>query len=386
MTIFGWDASHFDAVPSGARVVSEGFKFMTHKAGGDANDAELGAWWSAMKGYRDGLLLGAYWVLYPGNPTGRANAFCDRLDAVCPGWGDAPFILQADCEIWGGNSGTLPSRAEIEAFCDRLRVRAPKLMPVVYGPRWCYGNSLAGLNYPLWASSYVGGSGAASALYPGDSSSKWGAYSGQVPTILQFSSSATIAGQTTCDANAYRGTLAQLTKLLAPGWAADIEEEAMAFIANQAAFNDALAKAFTDPDVRKAAASATWLTDGVLPAPADAAPNADGTPNTYWTAWGLVGSGRGAAVSARTYSNQTLALAQQLVASGGADVDEASLAAALAPLLNGVTAQQIEDALRDVLREGVGPAAAARHAMGPEDEATRLVREQTQKRIQGSGE
>jgi hypothetical protein len=385
MTIFGWDASHYDATPTGSRVVSEGFSFFTHKAGGDANDAALGSWWSAMKPYRNKVLLGAYWVLYPGSPTARANAFCDRLDAVCPGWGDAPFILQADCEIWGGNSGTLPSRAEIEAFCDRLRVRAPKLMPVVYGPKWCYGNALTGLNYPLWASSYVSGSGAASSLYPGDSSTKWGAYSGQVPQILQFTSSATIAGQTTCDANAYRGTLAELTKLLAPGWAETIEDEAMAFIENQAAFNDALAKAFADADVRKATAAATWLTDGVLPAPADAAPNADGTPNAYWTAWGLLGSGRGAAVSARTYSNQTLALAQQLVATSGTGADAAALATALAPLLNGVTAQQIEDALRDVLREGVGPVAVARQAAG-DDQQTRVAREQAQRRIAGPGE
>jgi hypothetical protein len=219
-TIFGWDASHYDDVKSDTaeRVISEGFSFYTHKAGGDADDNELAAFWAEFKGHRDKLLVGAYWVLLPGNPVGRANAFCDRLDKVCPGWGDAPFILQVDCEKWNGNPKTVPSKAEIKAFCDRLRVRAPKLMPIVYAPKWVYQDSLKGLGYPLWASAYVSGSGAASKLYPGDSSSKWGPYSGQVPAILQFTSSAKVAGQTTSDANAYRGTLDQLTNLLAPGF------------------------------------------------------------------------------------------------------------------------------------------------------------------------
>jgi outer membrane murein-binding lipoprotein Lpp len=164
------------------------------------------------------VLLGAYWVLYPGNPTARADAFLARLDAACPGWRDRPFILQADCEKWNGNGSTVPARAEIQAFCDRLQNRVPKLKPIVYAPRWVYGDSLASLGFPLWASSYVTGSGGFKALYPGDSSSKWGAYSGQTPAILQYTSSATIGGQTTCDANAFRGTFDDLMALVAPGW------------------------------------------------------------------------------------------------------------------------------------------------------------------------
>jgi len=225
VTIFGWDASHYDAVPDGARVVSEGIKFMTHKAGGDANDAELASWWKEMKPYRDRVLLGAYWVLYPGNPSGRADSFLARLDSQCPGWRDGPFILQADCEIWGGDKSTLPSVAEANAFGDRLAAKAPKLRMIGYMPKWCYGSGLGSFRYPIWSSRYVSGSGTASGLYPGDSSSLWGAYSGgAAPAVLQFSSSANIAGQTTCDANAYRGTLDQLTALLAPGW----KEEEMA--------------------------------------------------------------------------------------------------------------------------------------------------------------
>jgi GH25 family lysozyme M1 (1,4-beta-N-acetylmuramidase) len=214
---YGWDMSHYDA-PGMGSAVSDGIQFITHKAGGDANDAELGTWWQLAKPYRNQALLGAYWVLYPGAPVARAEAFLDRLDAQCAGWRTGPFILQVDCEKWGGNAATVPNRADIRAFCDQLRSRCPKLIPIVYAPKWVYGDSLTGLGYPLWASSYVNGTGGFKALYPGDGSSKWGAYSGQTPAVLQYTSSATIGGQTTCDANAYRGTLKQLTALLAPGW------------------------------------------------------------------------------------------------------------------------------------------------------------------------
>lgn len=230
MTIYGTDMSHYDAAPLslGADLVAEGFSFATHKGGGDAMDAEIGAWWNAVKGQRGELLLGAYWVLYPGNPVGRADAFLARLDSQCPGWRDGPFILQLDCEDWTGNGSTKPGKVDIKAACDRLKAKMPKLTPIVYASQGQYTNGLAGLDYPFWNARYpVSGAGSASAIYAragGDSGKGWASYSGQVPAIWQFTSSATIAGQTTCDANAYRGTLAELTALLAPGWSNDMAD------------------------------------------------------------------------------------------------------------------------------------------------------------------
>lgn len=218
----GIEASHFDA-PDTRPAVGDGMRFLTHKVGGDKDDAEYGTWWNFMKGYPSTqVLLGGYSVLYPERPTARADAFIARLDSQSPEWRDRPYILQVDCEKWNNDPATMPPLADIEAFCDRLHAKMPKLRPIVYAPKWAYGNTLTGLSYPLWASSYVSGTGSAAALYPGDTSTRWAAYSGQTPAILQFSSSATIGGQTTCDANAYRGTLAQLTALLAPGWDTDM--------------------------------------------------------------------------------------------------------------------------------------------------------------------
>jgi hypothetical protein len=248
--IYGWDASHYDAVPNMARVISEGFSFMTHKAGGDGNDAELADWWKAAKPHRavsievdekgeefladangkPGVLVGAYWVLRPdlsGSAVNKADAFLARLDSQAPGWRDAMFILQLDCESWGDSSGKKkPNKAYIKAACDRLRAKAPKLMPIVYASAGDYGDGLSGLGYPLWNARYSVSyrTGTASGLYSAalSAGSGWKAYSGQVPAIWQFTSSATIVGQTTCDANAFRGTLDELTALLAPGWSDDM--------------------------------------------------------------------------------------------------------------------------------------------------------------------
>lgn len=280
MTIFGWDASHYDQVPDGARVVAEGFSFMTHKAGGDQDDAELGAWWRAMKPYRDRILLGAYWIPYPGWARARAQAFLDRLDSQCPGWRDGPFLLQLDCEIWNGNPSTQPGRGDIRAGCDYLKRAVPKLTPVVYASKGQYGNSLAGLGYPLWNANYPSSmTGPASAIYAhvgGDSGPGWGAYSGQTPALWQFTSSATIAGQTTCDANAYRGTLAALVALVAPGWAvpdmtqdemlallqSDAGQAAIAQAAGRGVHNQTLGKSTTTFGV---AVQSTYSTVGTLP-------------------------------------------------------------------------------------------------------------------------
>ncbi len=217
MTIFGSDVSHYDA-PDTRAMFSEGIVFQTHKAGGDANDSELASWWNYVKGYRDHVMLGAYWVLYPGRPGQRADEFISRLDSQCPGWREGPFILQADCERWNGDPGTVPPVSDVNAFCDQLVARVPKLRPIGYLPDWVYGD-ISAFRYPLWSSKYVTGSGGYKALYPGDSAKQWAAYGGKSPSILQYSSSATIGGQATCDANAYRGTPAELIKLLAPGWA-----------------------------------------------------------------------------------------------------------------------------------------------------------------------
>jgi hypothetical protein len=387
MPLWGWDASHYDAVPSAAKVYGEGFRFMTHKAGGDKDDAELAAWWTAMKGYRDRMLLGAYWVQYPGNATGRADAFLARLDSQCPGWRDGPFILQVDCEIWGGDTSTKPGLTDIRAFCQRLAAKMPKLRPIVYAPKWAYADGLTGLGFPLWASSYVTGTGAASTLYPSDSSTRWGSYSGQVPAVLQFSSSATIAGQTTCDANAYRGTLEQLTALLAPGWITTEEPEME--------LDDKYgSEAYTGRTVRNFTKDVHGLRD-VLIGDTIGAAKAGVTPaspiskmiaaaNTTADLPALIGS-----LGDRIVGELRAAEAAEVAR----DADNLTrLLTVLSTMSGTVTVDELKEALHDVFGEAFSEAETRtsavtfRGAVADDDTVTRASREASQPRILGSGE
>lgn len=95
-------------------------------------------------------------------------------------------------------------------------------------------------------------------------------------------------------------------------------------------------------------------TDGVFPAP-EGSKNADGTDNTHWAFRSYVTNTYAAATAGRDYAANALTVAKQaltevraLAGRPAADVDEAALAAALAPLLNGVTEDQIKSALESV--------------------------------------
>lgn len=65
----------------------------------------------------------------------------------------------------------------------------------------------------LVSSSYPGGTGSPSHLYPGDGAAGWGAYGGLTPLIYQFTDQASDGGQD-LDYNAFRGTVAQLETAL----------------------------------------------------------------------------------------------------------------------------------------------------------------------------
>lgn len=370
MPTYGQDASHYDTTPSPARYVAEGFTFMTHKAGGDANDAKLAGWWSTFRPYRGQVLLGAYWVLLGGHDgAAEADRFIARLDSQCPGWRDGPFILQTDAEIWGGVASTKPSVAACNAFADELAARMPKLNPIGYLPSWVYGSAVSAYRYPIWASSYVSGAGSASALYPGDNSSRWNAYGGKIPAVLQFTSSATIAGQTTCDANAFRGTRAQLQALIAPGWETEIDimaatqdqidavRVALAQMADEAANGTTpTGRAYRD-DLR---AIGKFNTDAVTTAVTAAVAAADANDPEQMAA---------AFKAAVTDESQT---------------DIAAAASALKAVLSAAQLAALIAALSPTL---AGPATAAEGGdTSIYDETTRALREQRQPDIEGSGE
>jgi GH25 family lysozyme M1 (1,4-beta-N-acetylmuramidase) len=222
VTVFGWDVSHYDwdrglTAAKIQAAAGAGIAFMTHKIGEGTGytDPRFDDFWRASRPLRDRVLLGAYYVLHPGSATSQADRFMLLLDRMASGWRDGPWIIQVDAERWPGIGE--PSLAEIRAFVTRLRAKAIGYRPVVYAPKWVYGDGLRGLGAPLWASNY--GSNPAQPFktaYPGDASSRWAAYSGQTPALLQYGSRTRIDAQGTCDANAFRGSLAELRALVYP--------------------------------------------------------------------------------------------------------------------------------------------------------------------------
>jgi Glycosyl hydrolases family 25 len=169
-------------------------------------------------------VVGAYHVLWPGNPLSQADDWFLKVDTYCTWWRDHPcWIWQIDAELFQNfKPYRQPSVDEINTCGDRIVARAgcKPGQVVVYAPEWLYGNSLTGLKYRcLWASNYIPSrAGGFQQLYPGDDSARWHAYSGITPTILQYTSGATIAGQSPADANAVRvNSIADLQALFLEG-------------------------------------------------------------------------------------------------------------------------------------------------------------------------
>jgi GH25 family lysozyme M1 (1,4-beta-N-acetylmuramidase) len=216
LTIFGWDASHYDwgrgSMDIGA-AVRAGISFLTHKAteGTTYTDAQFATAMSRAHGVVP--VAGAYHVLHTGNINAQVDHYLSVLSGQSPWWQSGNFLVQLDCERWATD---FPQKADIKAWCDRfVSVTGGTHRPIVYASRGQYGSTLSGLGYPLWNAAYPSGNaGSFKSLYPGDTSSNWAAYSGATPAIWQYTSNATIGSQTECDANAYRGTLVQLQALL----------------------------------------------------------------------------------------------------------------------------------------------------------------------------
>jgi hypothetical protein len=214
-TTFGWDASHYDAPPTSR----DGIDFYVHKACEGHRyytDNEYGASLNAAR--KLGIpVLGAYFVPHGGTTADQVAFLVEVLDKETPWWRTYPaWMLQIDAEKFE-YMDRAPTIAEVNAFADEYvrRTGRPASSVFAYAPKWLYGDKVSGLRYAVWASAYGSNpAGHYPDVYPGNGSSRWAAYGGKTPTILQYGSRTTIAGQTTCDANAFRGTLAELAALV----------------------------------------------------------------------------------------------------------------------------------------------------------------------------
>jgi Glycosyl hydrolases family 25 len=224
MTIFGWDTSHYDGAITpaiAARAHAEGIVFATAKIGegGNYDDPADG---SNLKAFRDAgiKVIGGYYVVRSGISISAQVAHCIALaDKDEPWWRTFPgWFWQTDLELWGIDQ---VGAATGIAFSEQLRAATGRTV-VLYASHGMYGDKLRAWGGPLWNANY----GANPTVpfrdaYPGDNSLRWGSYSGQIPALLQYGSNTKIAGLTTCDANAFRGTLDELLALIRPSSAGD---------------------------------------------------------------------------------------------------------------------------------------------------------------------
>lgn len=214
VTIFGIDISNNNGVVDIDRVKAEGFQFVWAKVSEGASFKDT--FWPRTRDWcrQAGLLLAGYHYVREGDANAQADTFVAQL-------GDKSIPAMLDFEDGsGGIENFWAVRNAIEARGVRVALS--------YIPRWYWERigkpDLSGVP-GLIQSSYVYGTGYASALYPGDDNSRWAPFGGKAPDLLQFTSQAQVAGKI-LDANAFRGTVDDLKTLLRGGPTAPTEPEA----------------------------------------------------------------------------------------------------------------------------------------------------------------
>ncbi len=218
--VFGWDASDYDwqrGPMDLAAAARDGIEFFTHKAT-EATWTKHVHYGEAMRRARDAGIpvLGAYHVVRSPADAEREVDYClAYVNAQTPWWRDFPcWFWQVDLEKWSYDN--VPA-AEGEAFADIIEAKTGR-KAVIYASKGQYDNALNGTSHQLWNANYgnnnVGHYRQIYANRGGDSGAGWVNYSGRMPIFWQYGSRTTIGSQSTCDANAFRGTLAQLRALL----------------------------------------------------------------------------------------------------------------------------------------------------------------------------
>ncbi|SHY96944.1 gp50 protein [Mycobacteroides abscessus subsp. abscessus] len=214
VTIFGIDISNNNGVVDIDRVKAEGFQFVWAKVSEGATFKDT--FWPRTRDWcrQAGLLLAGYHYVREGDANAQADTFVAQL-------GDKSIPAMLDFE---DGSGGIENFWAVKNAIEARGVR----VALSYIPRWYWQRigspDLSGVP-GLIQSSYVTGTGYASALYPGDDNSRWAPFGGKAPDILQFTSQAQVAGKI-LDANAFRGTVEDLKALLRGGPTAPGEPEA----------------------------------------------------------------------------------------------------------------------------------------------------------------
>ncbi|MFF5176197.1 hypothetical protein ACFY3U_26730 [Micromonospora sp. NPDC000089] len=218
MTLYGWDTSDYD-VSRGltrARVAASaglGIRFLTSKGTEQTPSnifRSLSCGWILAAGRDAGIpYLGVYVVVRSGvSPATQAQTVIAYADENLGWWRSWPgFFWQIDLERWPYDDVAPAVGVEVG---HELEARTGRTA-VMYASKGQYGSSPLG-DFPRWNANYPHNLDesftAAYARAGGDSGPGWVAYGtpSALPRIWQYTSTARIGAQQTCDANAFRGT------------------------------------------------------------------------------------------------------------------------------------------------------------------------------------
>lgn len=206
MILFGIDISHHQGSFDVERAAREGVDFFIFKAteGNSFTDSRFAE--NLAKARRTDRPFAAYHY----QRTMSAESQVAHIRRVVPR--DVPVIPDVE-----HGSGSVTLTRELV----RLLRDAGYRVPLLYLPRWYWQQigspSLAGLP-PLWSSRYPDNRvGSIRDEYADVPANYWNGYGGLGVELLQFTSSARVAGRSPIDGNAYRGTHDQLRALFDTG-------------------------------------------------------------------------------------------------------------------------------------------------------------------------
>lgn len=207
MTLFAVDISSHQGAFDVVRAAAEGYSACLCKAteGRTFRDPRFDRNIPLVKA--SGMVPGAYHFLRSGDGAAQARAFHARIAAH---GGPAGWLCACDNEADASWSTTMAFFAE----WGQLTGCHPLIM---YSGAWWWGSRHwpgATLTPHLWHSRYTTGTGPGQQLYTRVPASWWTPGYGGWPTatLLQFTSSARVAGQSV-DASAFRGTVDDLLEL-----------------------------------------------------------------------------------------------------------------------------------------------------------------------------
>ena len=218
MTIFGWDASNYDwdrGPMDFAVAKADGITFFTHKL------TEMGTEGTYVHRFGDAAVrahqagfkyIGAYVVPRSGvSVVAQTNKAIQEADRQWPAWRSFPgFFWQVDSENWGYDFPPLSVGTEMCRLFEMATGKKAVHYASVghYGPAWNQPYPRWNPNYYLWQR--VGHYRSLYTQSGGDTGPGW---TGSA-RIWQYSDSAIIGRQGTCDANAFKGTEEDFARMI----------------------------------------------------------------------------------------------------------------------------------------------------------------------------